>query len=92
MPSYLKLFPGIVRSNINMSSSNRRDGEIRDLLTIMGEKMMQSHLTKTMKVVRSPKVAEKLTLRGFHQQQLKCVRQNKEYVGVFALVNSKSHL
>ena len=32
-----------------MSSSNWRDGEIRELLTIMGEKVMQSHLTKTLK-------------------------------------------
>ena len=32
-----------------MSSSNWRDGEIRELLTIMGEKVMQSHLTMTLK-------------------------------------------
>ena len=32
-----------------MSSSNWRDGEIRELLTIMGEKVMQSHLTKRLK-------------------------------------------
>ena len=32
-----------------MSSSNWRDGEIRELLTNMGEKGMQSHLTKTLK-------------------------------------------
>ena len=32
-----------------MSSSNMRDGEIRELLTIMGEKVMQSHLTKNLK-------------------------------------------
>ena len=37
------------RSDINMSSSNWRDGEIRELLTSMGEKVMQSHLTKTRK-------------------------------------------
>ena len=32
-----------------MSSSSWRDGRIRELLTIMGEKVMQSHLTKTLK-------------------------------------------
>ena len=32
-----------------MSSSNWREGEIRELLTIMGEKVMRSHLTKTLK-------------------------------------------
>ena len=32
-----------------MSSSNWRDGEIRELLTIIGEKVMQLHLTKTLK-------------------------------------------
>ena len=31
-----------------MSSSSWRDGRIRELLTIMGEKVMQSHLTKTL--------------------------------------------
>jgi hypothetical protein len=34
-------------SNINMSSSHWRDGEIRVLLTIIGEKVMHLHLTKT---------------------------------------------
>ena len=37
------------RSDINMSISNWRDGEICDLLTIMGEKGMQSHSTKSVK-------------------------------------------
>ena len=32
-----------------MSSSNWRDCEFRELLTIMEEKVMQSHLTKTLK-------------------------------------------
>ena len=32
-----------------MSSSNWRDSEIRELLTIMGKKVTQSHLTKTLK-------------------------------------------
>ncbi|CAL8312502.1 unnamed protein product [Boreogadus saida] len=32
-----------------MSSSDWRDGVIRELLTIMGEKVMQSHLEKTLK-------------------------------------------
>ena len=32
-----------------MSSSNWRDGETRELLTIIGEKVMKSHLTKTLK-------------------------------------------
>ena len=32
-----------------MNNANRRDGENRELLTIMGEKGMQSHLTKTLK-------------------------------------------
>ena len=32
-----------------MSSSNWRDGETRKLLTIIGEKVMKSHLTKTLK-------------------------------------------
>ena len=36
------------RSDINISSSNWRDGEIHELLTTMGEMVMQSHLTKTM--------------------------------------------
>ncbi|CAL8389930.1 unnamed protein product [Boreogadus saida] len=34
-------------SDINMNSCNWRDGEICKLLTIMGEKVMQSHLKKT---------------------------------------------
>ena len=33
--------------DINMSSSNWKAGEIHKLRTIMGEKVMQSHLTKT---------------------------------------------
>ena len=37
------------RSDINMSSSNWRDGENRELPTIMGEEVMQPHLTKTFK-------------------------------------------
>ena len=37
------------RSDINLSSFTWRDGEIRKLLTIMGEKVMQSHLTKMLK-------------------------------------------
>ena len=49
-----------------MSSSNRRDGEIRELLTIIGEKVMQSYLTKMLKDgVIYKKDAEKLSLRGF---------------------------
>ena len=45
-----------------MSSSNWRDGEICELLTIMGEKEMQSHLTKTLKVVRSTRKTQKNVL------------------------------
>ena len=42
---------------------------------------MQSHLTKTLKDdAIYEKVAEELSLRGFHQ--------DKKHVGVFALVNS----
>ena len=48
-----------------MSSANWRDGEIRELLTIMGEKDMQLHLMKTVKhYVFHEKVAEGLSLRG----------------------------
>ena len=54
------------RSDINMSRSNWRDGEIRTLLTIMGEKVMQSHLMKIVKDgVIHEKVPEELSLRGF---------------------------
>ena len=37
------------RIDINMSTSNWRDVEIRKLRTIMGEKVMQAHLIKTLK-------------------------------------------
>jgi hypothetical protein len=49
------------RSDINMSSSNWRDGEIRELLTIMGEKGMKLRLMKTGK----EKVPEKLSYKTF---------------------------
>ena len=49
-----------------MSSSYWRDGEIRKLLTIMGEKGMQSHLTQTEKEgAIYEKDAEQLSLQGF---------------------------
>ena len=56
------------RSDINMSSLNWRDGEIRQLLTTMGEKVMQSHLTKT---GRDGAIYDKveLSLRGFRQDK-----------------------
>ena len=72
-------------SDINMRSSNWRDGEIRELLTIMGEKVMQSRLTKTLKdgaILRQS--SRRTTLRGF------C--QDNKHVAVFALVNSESRL
>ena len=48
-----------------MSSSNWRDGEIRELLTIMGEKVMQFHLTKMWNDGAIYKrVPEELYLRG----------------------------
>ena len=51
---------------ILMSIFNWRDGEIRKLLTIMGEKVMQSHLTKMGKDGDIyAKDAEELSLRGF---------------------------
>ena len=47
-----------------MSSFNWREGEIRELLTIMGEKVMQSHLRKTGKYgAIYEKVPEELSLR-----------------------------
>jgi hypothetical protein len=49
-----------------MSSSNWRDGENRELPTIMGEKVMQLHLTKTWKDgAVYEKDAEERSLRGF---------------------------
>ena len=59
------------RSDINMISSNWRDGKIRKLWTIMGEKVMQSYLTNTLKAgVIYEKDAEDLSLRGFcHDKQ-----------------------
>ena len=49
-----------------MISSNWRDGEIRKLLTLMGEKVMQSHLTKTGKDgAIYEQVPEKLSLGSF---------------------------
>ena len=54
------------RSDINMSRSNWRDGKIRQLLIIMGEKVMQWPLTKTGKDgAIYEKVQEELSLRGF---------------------------
>ena len=53
-------------SDINMRSSNWREGEIRELLTIMGEKVMQSRLTKTLKDgAIYEKVAEELPYEAF---------------------------
>ena len=42
-----------------MSSSNWRDGEIRELLTNMGEKVTQSHLTKTFVMERSTRKTQR---------------------------------
>ena len=54
------------RSDINTSSSNWGDGEIREMLTIMGEKVMQLHLTKTLQVgVIYEKEAEEISVRSF---------------------------
>ena len=76
------------RSDINMSSSKRRDCEIRKLLTIIGEKVMQSHLMQTGKDgAIYEKVPEELCLGGFCWDK-KSGQQNKEYLAVFALVNS----
>ena len=72
-----------------MSSSNWRDGEIRELLTITGEKVTQAHQTKTAKDGEIyEKDAEELSLRGFRRDYKTCGQQNKEYVHIFALVNS----
>ena len=57
-------------SNTNMSSSNWRDGEIREMLTIMGENVLQSHLTKMVKDgTIYEKLAKELSLRGFRQDK-----------------------
>ena len=49
-----------------MISSNWRDSEIHELLTLMGEKEMQSALTKTGKDgAIYVKAAGELSLRGF---------------------------
>ena len=48
-----------------MSSSNWRDGEICELLNIMEKKLMQSHLTQTLKDgAIYEKDAEERTLLG----------------------------
>jgi hypothetical protein len=55
---------------------NWRDFEIRELLTIMGEKVMQSHLTKTGKDgAIYEKAAEELSLQGFHRDKKTCGQQ-----------------
>ena len=66
------------RSDINMSSYNWRDGEICKLLIIMGEKVMQSHLTKTVKdgVIYEKKAAE-LSLRRFRWDKKQVVSKIK---------------
>ena len=68
-----------LRSDINMGSSNWRDGEICELLTIAGKDCAIYE-----------KVPEVLSLRGFCRDKHK--GKNKEYVGVFTLVNSLSCL
>ena len=76
-----------------MSSSNRRDCEICEMLTITGDKVMQSHLTKTLKdVVIYEKDSEGLSLRGFGQDKKHVVSKIKNMLGFFALVNSSLHL
>ena len=66
-----------------MSSSNWREGAICELLTIMGEKVMQSNLTQTGKDgAIYEKVPEELSLRGFCQDKKQSGQQNKEYVCV----------
>ena len=64
--------PGLGRgvNNININSSNWRDSEICELLTIMGEKVMRSHLTNTGKDgVIYEKDAERLSLQGFYRDK-----------------------
>ena len=61
-----------------MSSSNWRDIEIRELLTIMGEKIMQSYLTKTGKDGAIYKeVPEELSLGAFFLDKKTTGQQNK---------------
>jgi hypothetical protein len=67
-----------------MSSSNRRDGEIRELLTIIGETAMQSQLKKKLKdVAIYGKDAEELCLGGFCRYKKHVVSKLKN-IGVFA--------
>ena len=58
---------------------NWRDGEIRKLLTIMGERVMQSHFTKTEKDGAIYKeAAEELSLRGFCRDKKHVVSKTKK--------------
>ena len=60
-----------------MSSSNWRDGEIWEMLTLMGDKGMQSHLTPTGKdVAKYEKVPEELSLGGFCRDQNNGLQNN----------------
>ena len=66
------------RSDINISSSNWRDGEIREMLTILGEKVMQSHLRRTGKDgVIYEKDAEEVSLQGFCRDKKHVVSKTK---------------
>ena len=68
-----------------MNSCNWRDGEIRKLLTIMGEKVMQSHLKKT-KDGRSKRKYQTNFL--YNASSAKWFEKNNKKSGIFALVNS----
>ena len=69
-----------------MSRSNWRYGEIREMLTIMGEKVMQSHLTKTLKDgVIYEKDTEELSLGGFCQDKKQVVIKIKNMLAFLHL-------
>ena len=72
-----------------MCSSNWGDGEIRELLTIAGEKAMQLHQTASGKDLgESSRGTFRTPPEAFVWIKKTCGQQNKEYVGVFAHVNS----
>ena len=75
------------RSDFNMSSYNWRDTDICKLLTVMGGKVMQSHLTKTGRECDLRENTRRTFLTMLGQQS---GQPNKEYVVDFALVNSES--
>ena len=56
-------------SDINMRRSDWRDGELRQLLTIMGEKEMQSHYRRPGKMVVYEKDAEEPALPAWLQNK-----------------------